>query len=96
VGSFIGNGQWVKQWPIGHVRSGDLSATGSLFTTVAGGGDSVGQLIYCSQAILRVVPLFFSRQFFLTSGPFCALLFMFHSTNNRIGLLHEPASREER
>ena len=37
--------KWVKQWPIGCVRSGDLSATGSLFTTVAGGGDSVGQLI---------------------------------------------------
>ena len=53
--------QWVKQWPIGCVRSGDLSATGSLFTTVAGGGDSVGQLIYCSLAILRVSSNFFSH-----------------------------------
>jgi hypothetical protein len=89
-------GQRVKRWPIGYVRSGDLSATVPLFTTVAGGGDSVGQLIYCSQAILRVVPLFCSRQFFPTSGPFCAFLFMIYSSNNKIGLLHEPVSREGR
>ena len=88
--------QRVKRWPIKYVRSGDLSATVPLFTIVAGGGDSVGQLIYCSLTILRVVSHFFSRQFFLTSGPFCALLFMFHSTNNRIDLLHEPVSWEER
>ena len=88
--------QRVKRWPIGYVRSGDLSATVPLFTTVAGGGDSVGQLIYCSQAILRVVPLFCSRQFFPTSGPFCAFLFMIYSSNNKIGLLHEPVSREGR
>ena len=55
--------QRVKRWPIGYVRSGDLSATVPLFIIVAGGGDSVGQLIYCSQTILRVVPLFFSANF---------------------------------
>ena len=57
-------GQRVKRWPIGHVRSGDLSATVPLFIIVAGGCDSVDQLIYCSQTILRVVPLFVPANFF--------------------------------
>ena len=52
-----------------------MSATAPLFIIVAGGGDSVGQHTHCSQAILRVVPLFFSTANFF-SHPDLFVLFL--------------------
>jgi len=65
--------QRVKRWPIGHVRSGDLSATVPLFTIVEGGGDSVGQLIYCSQTIPQSNSFFFFLANFFSHPDLFAL-----------------------
>jgi hypothetical protein len=93
VGSFVGKGS--NGGPLGVLGVG-IYKRQSHFSQLWQGAAIPWANLYTVLWRFSEFPLFFSLQFFLTSGPFCALLFMFHSTNNRIGLLHEPASKEER